>query len=86
MKGFTYTITDSGCVHVCPTGMLTKAAKTLDSTITITTTDAKSAAASKLMEVMRLGVKVRDTVTIAIESDGEETDTAVIEQFFRENL
>ena len=36
MKDFTYTITDPVGLHARPAGMLSKAAKALNSTITIT--------------------------------------------------
>ena len=35
MKQFTYTITDPSGIHARPAGMLAKAAKALDSTVTI---------------------------------------------------
>ena len=50
MKQFTYTITDPVGIHARPAGLLAKAAKALDSTVTITKGE-KSAAATKLMAV-----------------------------------
>ena len=47
MKQFTYTITDPVGVHARPAGLLAKAAKGLNSTVTITKADgSKSAAAT----------------------------------------
>ena len=67
MKQFTYTITDPVGIHARPAGMLAKAAKALDSTVTITKGDgSKSAEAKKLMAVMGLCVKSGETVTITV--------------------
>ena len=86
MKQFTYTVTDPVGIHARPAGILAKAAKALDSTITITTAAGKSAEAKKLMAVMGLGVKTGETVTVSIEGGNEEVSAAVMEQFFKENL
>lgn len=86
MKEFTYTITDPVGIHARPAGLLAKAAKALDSTITIAKADGKSAAATKLMALMGLGIKQGDTVTVKIEGGDEEANAASIEQFFKDNL
>ena len=64
MKQFSYVITDPVGIHARPAGMLVKAAKDLDSTITIEKTGGKSATATKLMAVMGLGIKQGDEVTL----------------------
>ena len=87
MKQFQYTITDPIGVHARPAGMLVKAAKALDSTVTITKADgSKSAVATRLMAVMGMGIKTGETVTVTIEGGNEEANAAAIEQFFKENL
>ena len=87
MKQFTYTITDPVGIHARPAGLLAKAAKALDSTITITKADgSKSAAATKLMAVMGLGVKTGETITFTIEGGDEEASAAAMEQFCKENM
>ena len=86
MKQFTYTITDPVGLHARPAGMLAKAAKALDSTVTVAKADGKSAEAKKLMAVMGLAVKTGDTVTFTIEGGDEETNTAAMEKFCQENL
>lgn len=58
----------------------------MGSTVTIATADGRSAAASKLMALMGLGVKQGDTISVLIEGDGEEDDVAAMEQFFKDNL
>ena len=85
MKQFTYTITDPVGIHARPAGMLAKAAKALDSTVTITKGE-KSAAATKLMAVMGLGVKTGETITFTIEGGDEEASAAAMEQFGKDNM
>ena len=86
MKQFTYTITDPVGIHARPAGLLVKAAKALDSTITIAKADGKSAVAIKLMALMGLGIKQGETVTVTIEGGNEDANAAAMEQFFKENL
>ena len=86
MKQFQYVITDPVGIHARPAGLLVKAAKALDSTVTVEKVGGKSSAATKLMAVMGLGVKVGDTVTVTVEGGNEEVSLQAMEQFFRENL
>ena len=87
MKQFTYTIQDKVGIHARPAGLLAKAAKALDSTVTVTKADgSKSAAATKLMGVMGLGVKGGDTVIVTVEGGDEEASCQAMEQFFKDNL
>ncbi len=86
MKQFTYTITDPVGIHARPAGLLVKAAKSLDSTITIEKMGGKSAAATKLMAVMGLGIKQGDQVTVTVDGGNEDANLQTIEQFFKENL
>lgn len=86
MKQFTYTITDPVGVHARPAGMLAKAAKALDSTVTVVKSDGKSAAATKLMALMGMGIKTGETITVTVEGGDEEANAAAMEQFFKENL
>ncbi len=86
MKKFEYTINDPVGIHARPAGLLVKAAKTVSSTVTIATADGRTAAASRLMALMGLGIKQGDTVSVVIEGENEEADAAVMEQFFRDNL
>lgn len=85
MKEFTYTITDSVGIHARPAGLLAKKAKEFESVITINK-NGKSAAATKLMAVMGLGVKCGETVTVTVEGADEEKAAAEMEKFFSENL
>ena len=85
MKQFTYTISDPIGIHARPAGLLAKAAKALDSSVTIAK-DGKSVAATKLMAVMGLGVKTGDTITVTVEGGDEEASAAAMEQFCKENM
>ena len=87
MKKFEYTITDPVGIHARPAGLLAKAAKALDSTVTISKADgSKSAVATKLMAVMGLGIKQGDTVIVIVEGGDEESNIAAVEKFFKNNL
>ena len=86
MKKFEYTITDPVGIHARPAGLLVKAAKVLDSTITIEKVGGKSAAATKLMAVMGLGIKQGDTISVTVEGGSEDANAATMEQFFKDNL
>ncbi len=85
MKSFEYTIKDELGLHARPAGMLVKAAKALDSEITVTKGE-KSAGASRLMAIMGLCVKCGDTVTVTINGGDEEVTEAAMKKFFEENL
>ena len=86
MKQFTYTITDPVGIHARPAGLLVKAIKALDSTVTIIKADGKSSVGTKLMALMGLGVKQGETVTVTVEGGDEEANAAALEQYFRDNL
>ena len=83
MRKFIYTIQDANGVHARPAGLLVKAAKALDSTITLENAAGKSAVATKLIAVMGLGIKQGDTVTVTVEG---EASAAAMEKFFSKNL
>ena len=81
MKKFEYTVKDAR-----PAGLLVKAAKELDSTITLENVAGKAAAATKLMAVMGLGIKQGDVVTVTVEGGDEEASATAMKKFFNENL
>lgn len=85
MKEFSYTITDSVGIHARPAGLLAKKAKEFESVVTIHK-NGKSAAATKLMAVMGLGVKCGEIVTVTVEGADEDKAAAEMEKFFSENL
>lgn len=86
MKQFQYVITDPVGIHARPAGLLVKAAKALDSSVIIEKVGGKSAAATKLMAVMGLGIKQGDTVSVTVEGGSEDINAAAMEQFFKDNL
>ena len=86
MKQFKYVITDPIGLHARPAGLLAKAAKAMDSTITVEKEGGKSAAASKLMAIMGLGVKSGDTVIVTVDGGDEAANFQAMETFFKENL
>lgn len=86
MKEFVYTITDPLGIHARPAGLLVRAIKGVDSTVTITKADGRSAEGPKLMAIMGLGIKHGDTITVTVEGANEEADAAVLEKFFQENV
>lgn len=86
MKEFTYTIKDPVGIHARPAGLLVKAVKALDSAVTIAKADGKSAAGTKLMALMGLGIKQGETVTVTVEGGNEDANFAAMEQFFKDNL
>jgi phosphocarrier protein len=85
MQTFSYVIKDEVGIHARPAGLLVKEAKKYESTITITK-DGKSAAASKLMALMGLGVKCGETVEVSVEGPDEAVAFEEIKKFFEENL
>ena len=86
MKQFQYTIRNPIGIHARPAGLLVKAASALDSGITIEKAGGKSAAATKLIALMGMGIKCGDTVTVTVEGGDEEASLQAMEQFFQENL
>ena len=85
MKTFSYTVKDEVGIHARPAGLLAKKAKEFQSTITLEK-DGKSAAATKLMAVMGMGVKCGDTVNVTVEGADEDTAAAAMEEFFKSNV
>lgn len=83
MKQFQYTVTDPMGIHARPAGVLVKAAKALDSTVTIAKADGKSANATRLMAVMGLAVKAGQTVTVTVEGGNEDANFQAMEKFFK---
>ncbi len=87
MKQFQYTIKDPVGIHARPAGLLAKAAKGLDSAITIAKADgSKSAEAKKLMAVMSLGIKTGETITITVEGGNDDANAAAMEQYFKDDM
>ena len=86
MKTFEYTITDPVGIHARPAGLLVQAVKALDSKVTLTNKDGKSADGKKLLAVMGLGIKQGDTVTVTVDGGNEDAFVEALEKFLKENL
>ena len=71
MKQFSYVIKDEIGLHARPAGLLAKEAKKYQSTVTLSC-KGKSAAASKLMAIMGMGVKHGDNVEVTVEGADED--------------
>lgn len=84
MKQFEYTIQDPMGLHARPAGALVRAAKAYSSKITVACGE-KSAALTKLMAVMSLGVKQGQTVTVSIDGEDEDRAFEELQRAFREN-
>lgn len=85
MKEFKYVITDELGIHARPAGLLSKAVKKYESTVTIGLGD-KIAPAKAIMGVMSLGVEKGSEVTISADGPDEDTAIAELKAFFEENL
>ena len=85
MKQFEYTIKEPVGIHARPAGLLAKEGKKYQSVITVIKGDKKSDV-RKLMALMGLGVKCRETVTVTVEGADEETAAPAIQAFFEANL
>jgi phosphocarrier protein len=85
MQTFNYTITDEIGIHARPAGALAKLAKTFNSEVKITLGE-KTAAATKLMAVMGLGVKKASEITVTVEGEDEVAAADAIKAFLSENL
>lgn len=85
MEKFEYVIKDEIGIHARPAGLLAKEAKQYESRITVSA-NGKTAAATKLMAIMGMGVKCGDTVTVEAEGPDEEKAAAGLKMFLEENL
>ena len=85
MKEFNYTITDPVGIHARPAGTLAKLCKEFKSEIIITKGE-KSAAATKLMMLMSLGVKQNDEINVKISGEDEDAAYDKVKEFFTSTL
>ena len=82
MKEFSYEIKDEQGIHARPAGLLVKEAKNFSSALTIT----KGGQTKKLTQLMTLGVKKGDVVTIQADGDDEDAAIEALKAFFEQNL
>ena len=80
MKKFEYVIKDEVGIHARPAGLLVKEAKNYESSILVVK-DGKSAAATKLMALMGLGVKCGDPIEVQITGEDEDKACEELKEF-----
>jgi len=86
MKTFTYTVTDPVGIHARPAGSLVAEVKKYASQISITNPAGKSAPAGKLIQLMGLGIKQGDQITVTVDGEDEDTAAPALESFLKANL
>ena len=86
MKQFDYTIKNPVGIHARPGGLLVKEAKVFGNTAITVTKNATVARATSLMQLMGLGTKPGDTVTVKAEGVNEDAAIAAMRKFFLNNL
>lgn len=85
MRSITYVITDRAGIHARPAGIVVKTAQKYQSEILVEK-DGKQADAKKLMQLMALGVKGGEEISVTTEGPDEEEACAEMEKVLRENL
>lgn len=85
MRSFTYVIADKVGIHARPAGVVVKTAQKYQSSITIGRGD-DQADMKKLMEVMSLGVKCGQEITVTAVGTDEEAACTELETIFKERL
>lgn len=85
MKTFSYIVKEPVGLHVRPANMLAKKCKNYRERITISS-QGKKAEASRIMQVMSLGVKQGMEILVEVEGEQEERVAEEMKSFFMENL
>lgn len=85
MKEFTFTISDPQGIHARPAGLLVKEAKKYESKITIAK-GARTGDVKKIFAVMALGAKQGEEIKITVDGADEDTASAAMEAFLKENF
>ncbi|MDR0362011.1 MAG: HPr family phosphocarrier protein [Planctomycetota bacterium] len=85
MKEFSYVIRDEDGIHARPAGMLVKKMQEFSSVVSLKNGD-KSADGKKLFQVMKLGAKCNDAITVAADGPDEDGAIAAAKAILEENL
>lgn len=85
MKELTYTIRDACGIHARPAGQLVKLARGCASSVTLQR-GGDSCDVKRLMNLMGMGIRQGDEITVRAEGADEEACIAAIGQFLRENV
>jgi phosphotransferase system HPr (HPr) family protein len=85
MREISYTITDPDGVHARPAGKFVEQMQQYSSDITITRGE-KTVDAKKLFALMKMRVKLGETIVVRAEGGDEEAAVAAAETFLKEHL
>jgi len=85
MRSFVYVITDRAGIHARPAGIVVKEAKKYDSEIKVSLGE-KSADAKRLTELMSMGIRYGDEITVEVRGEDEAAACSAIETVMKGNL
>lgn len=85
MKSFVYVIKDKVGIHARPAGMLVKEAKKYESEILVKKGEAQGDA-KHLTQLMSMGIKCGDEITVEVTGADEEAAAASMEKVFSGHL
>ena len=85
MRSFIYEIRDRAGIHARPAGIVAKEAKKYGAEITFFHGE-KKADAKKLTELMAMGIKCGDKLTVQMEGTDEEAACSAMEEVLKEYL
>lgn len=85
MREFNFTVSDPDGIHARPAGLLVKAAKAFESTVTVFSGD-KNADMKKLLALMALAIKQGQTITVKVEGADEDAAAEAVEKFLKDTF
>ncbi|WP_130837776.1 HPr family phosphocarrier protein [Lachnoclostridium sp. Marseille-P6806] len=85
MREFNFTVSDPDGIHARPAGLLVKAAKAFESTVTVFAGD-KNADMKKLLALMALAIKQGQTITVKVEGADEDAAAEAVEKFLKDTF
>ena len=85
MRSFVYVIRDRAGIHARPAGFIVKEAKKYVSQTSFRMGE-KRADAKKLTELMSMGIKYEDEITVEVSGDDEDAACAGLETVLKERL
>jgi len=85
MVSFTYTITDKMGIHARPAGVMVQNIKKLPCNIKIKCGE-READAKKIFDLMAMGIKCGETVTVTVDGENEESVKEYLVDFFKNNF
>ncbi len=85
MRSFHYVIRDKAGIHARPAGTIVKEAKKYSSQILVKKGEAQADAAH-LMQLMSMGIRCGDEISVEVSGKDEEAAGAAMEKVFWENL